>query len=325
MWPGHFSEARAGPAASPLRFLGVAVWCDGAGYGYSAGMMNTVEPTSHYFTSQGVKLHYLDWGNTSAPSLLLIHGTRDHARSWDWTARALRDRWHVVALDLRGHGDSEWSPDGAYLLPYHLLDILEMIELLGPEPVTVVAHSFGGNVVARYAGIYPERIGKIVFVDSLGPTPDNYRNWDSEGPVSRTRGWIEQRRDSRLMHVRRLPSIEDGAARMQKTNPRLSAEQAFHLASYGMRKHEDGYAWKFDPRVSMFAPEDFAVQGSPYWSQITAPTLILSGKKSWTSDPVADGRAAFFQNVRCVALENAGHWLHHDELDAFLALLSEFL
>lgn len=281
------------------------------------------EPTSHYFTSQGVKLHYLDWGNAGAPTLLLIHGTRDQARSWDWTARALRGKFHVVALDLRGHGDSEWSPDGAYLLPYHLLDILEMIELLGPEPVTVVAHSFGGNVVARYAGIYPERIRKIVFVDSLGPTPDNYGNWAKEGPVSRSREWIAQRRDDKP--GRHLPSIEDGAARMRKTNPRLSEAQALHLATHGLRKFADGYGWKFDPRVSMFAPEDFAVQGSFYWKEITAPTLILYGRKSWTSDPVADGRAAFFQNARCVTFDNAGHWIHHDELEAFLALLQEFL
>ena len=301
------------------------MWRARAGRAYSARMTTQDEPTSHHFTSQGVKLHYLDWGNSDAPTLLLIHGTRDHARSWDWTARALRDRWHVVALDLRGHGDSEWPPDGAYLLPYHLLDILEMIELLGPAPVTVVAHSFGGNVVARYAGIYPERIRKIVFVDSLGPTPDNYGNWAKEGPVKRSRDWIAQRRDAGLMQPRRLASIEDGAARMRKTNPRLTEDQALHLASHGLRKFEDGYSWKFDPRVSMFAPEDFAVQGSFYWREITAPALILYGRKSWTSDPVADGRAAFFQHKRCVTFEDAGHWIHHDVLDEFLRLLNEFL
>ncbi len=288
-------------------------------------MTNSDEPASHYFTSQGVKIHYLDWGNAGAPTLLLLHGTRDHARSWDFTARALADRWHVIAMDLRGHGDSEWSPDGAYLLPYHLLDMLELVELLGTEPVTVVAHSFGGNVIARYAGIYPERIRKIVFVDSLGPTPDNYGNWGRQGPVSRSREWIAQRRAAMVTPPRHFAAIEDGAARMRKTNPQLSAAQAYHLASHGMRREAGGLVWKFDPRVSMFAPEDFAVQGSFYWREITAPTLIIYGAKSWTSDPVVDGRAAFFQNARCVTFENAGHWIHHDELEGFLALLDEFL
>lgn len=285
----------------------------------------TDEPSSHYFTSQGVKIHYLDWGNAAAPTLLLLHGTRDHARSWDWAARRLRDRWHVVAMDLRGHGDSEWSPDGAYLLPYHLLDVLEMVELLGPEPVTVVGHSFGGNVIARYAGIYPERIRKIVFVESLGPTPDNYAHWEKQGPVGRSREWIEQRRDAKLMQKRYFAAAEDGAARMRKNNPMLSAEQALHLATHGMRREEGGLTWKFDPRVSMFAPEDFAVQGPDYWREITAPVLITYGGKSWMGDPVADGRAGAFRDVRSVAFETAGHWVHHDELNGFLRLLEEFL
>ena len=283
------------------------------------------EPTSHYFTSQGVKLHYLDWGNPDAPTLLLIHGTRDHARSWDWTARALRDRWHVVALDLRGHGDSEWSPDGAYLLPYHLLDLTELMELLGPAPVTMVVHSYGGSVASRYAGIYPDRVRKIVFVDSLGPGPDTLENWAREGAVARSRNWLTQRRDAGAMQKRKLASIEDGAARMRKTNPKLTQEQAHHLARHGLRQFEDGYVWKFDPRVSMFAPEDFIVPGQAYWSQITAPALLLYGAKSWTTDPAQDGRAAFFNDHRCVTFDDAGHWIHHDALDEFLALLNEFL
>jgi pimeloyl-ACP methyl ester carboxylesterase len=283
------------------------------------------QPRSHFFTSQGIKIHYLDWGNAAAPALLLMHGTRDHARSWDDVALAMRGRFHVVAMDLRGHGDSAWSPDGAYLFPYHLLDMLEMVELLGPAPIHVVAHSFGGNVMARLAGIYPERIANIVFVDSLGPTPDNYRHWDVQGPVPRTRDWMAQRRDKKPLQPRYFSNVEEGAARMRKTNPALSHAQALHLATYGMRQTADGLVWKFDPRVSMFAPEDFAVQGGAYWREITAPALILYGRKSWTSDPVEDGRAAFFRDARCVTFENAGHWIHHDELAAFLALLDEFL
>jgi pimeloyl-ACP methyl ester carboxylesterase len=281
------------------------------------------EPTSHFCASQGLKIHYLDWGNKDAPTLLLLHGTRDHARSWDWTARALRKSWHVVAMDLRGHGDSAWSPDGAYLLPYHLLDLVELADHLGPAPVTMVAHSFGGSVASRYAGIYPERVRKMVFVDSLGPAPDTLESWAKEGPVKRSRNWIAQRRDE--TQGRKLASIEDGAARMRKTNPQLTQEQAYHLAKHGLRKFEDGYSWKFDPRVSMFAPEDFAVPGPAYWQEVSVPVLLLHGAKSWTTDPAQDGRAAFFRDQSCVTFEDAGHWIHHDALDEFLHLLNEFL
>jgi pimeloyl-ACP methyl ester carboxylesterase len=113
---------------------------------------------------------------------------------------------------------------------------------------------------------------------------------------------------------------------MAKANPRLSAAQAEHLARHGVRRHEDGYGWKFDPRVSMFAPEDFAVQGYPYWQKVTAPALILSGKLSWMGgDPVSDGRASAFETYRALSFEQAGHWIHHDQFDDFIAALDEFL
>ena len=287
--------------------------------------MTDAEPESRFFTSQGLNLHYVDWGNAEAPPLLLLHGTRDHARSWDWTARALRARWHVMAMDWRGHGDSAWSPDGAYLVPYHIIDLTEFVETLGSPQVAIVGHSFGGNIAARYAGLYPDRVQKIVFVDSLGPALDNYAKWEEAGPVSRTRDWITQRRDKRQTGSRRLASVEDAALRMRKANPRLSEAQAYHLAKYGLNRFEDGFGWKFDPRVSMFAPEDWEVRGGPYWHEIAAPSLIMYGKQSWHSDPVTDGRAAFFRNARTMTFEHAGHWIHHDMLDEFLAALDEFL
>ena len=73
-------------------------------------------PTSHSYYSQRLRLHYVDWGNAGKPPLLLVHGGRDHCRNWDWTAEVLRDDWHIIAPDLRGHGDSQWSPDGSYTM-----------------------------------------------------------------------------------------------------------------------------------------------------------------------------------------------------------------
>src|ERR671939_1783552 len=77
-------------------------------------------PTSHVYFSQRLRLHYVDWGNPDAPPLLLLHGGRDHCRNWDWVAGAMRRDWHVIAPDLRGHGDSQWSPDGNYAMAAYL-------------------------------------------------------------------------------------------------------------------------------------------------------------------------------------------------------------
>ena len=76
--------------------------------------MELIGPTSQSFISQRLKLNYLDWGGRGKPPLVLVHGGRDHARSWDWTAEALREDYHVIAMDHRGHGDSDWVSDGVY-------------------------------------------------------------------------------------------------------------------------------------------------------------------------------------------------------------------
>jgi pimeloyl-ACP methyl ester carboxylesterase len=250
---------------------------------------------------------------------------RDHARSWDWTARALRDSWHIIAPDLRGHGDSQWSPDGAYLTPFHVLDIADLIETLGREQLTMVGHSYGGNVSARYAAIFPQRVRKLVIVDGLGPSADVLAGWSENGPVERTREWMQKRRESAARKPRRFDTLEEAIVRMAAANRHLSEDQAHHLAVHGIRHYADGYGWKYDPDVFNFLPEDFAVDSTGFWREIAAPTLLCWGTESWTGNPETDGRTASFRDKQTVVFEKAGHWLHHDQLDAFLATLQEFL
>ncbi|MCE7795726.1 alpha/beta hydrolase [Sphingobium sufflavum] len=283
------------------------------------------EPVSRTIDSQGLAIHYLDWGNAGAPVLILLHGNADHARSWDWTARALRDRFHVVAMDLRGHGDSDWSADGGYLAPYHVLDLVELVDHLGADKVTILGHSFGGNISWHYAALYPDRVEKLVVVDGLGPAPNAIAGWDAVGPVVRLREWVEKRRNPRATSQRRFATIEEMVERMAKGNPHLSAEQARHLAIHGARQHPDGWSWKFDPRVQMFAPHDFAVGGEAFWQGVTVPTLLYYGTESWTTDPEEDGRARHLRDHRTIVYDGAGHWVHHDRFDDFIASLTEFL
>jgi alpha-beta hydrolase superfamily lysophospholipase len=83
-------------------------------------------PVSRFFISQRLRLHYVDWGNHAAPTLVLVHGGRDHARSWDWVARDLRRDWHVVAPDLRGHGDSAWAVGSLYHMVEYVIDLAQL-------------------------------------------------------------------------------------------------------------------------------------------------------------------------------------------------------
>ncbi len=284
-------------------------------------------PTSHTFFSQRLRLHYVDWGNPTRPPLLMLHGGRDHCRNWDWAAAALRDEWHIIAPDLRGHGDSQWSTDGSYTMAGYIYDLAQLVHQQRLAPVTIVAHSLGGQVALRYAGIYPDTVARLVAIEGLGPSPARLKAGSAKTIVERMDEWVAEQRGLAARLPRRYASIEDAFGRMQGENPHLTAEQARHLTVHGANQNEDGtYSWKFDNYVRAWPPYD--MQGRDIqllWSRITCPTLLLYGKESQAGDPADDGRARHFRNVRVAGIDRAGHWLHHDRLDDFLRILRDFL
>jgi pimeloyl-ACP methyl ester carboxylesterase len=139
--------------------------------------------------------------------------------------------------------------------------------------------------------------------------------------------WIKEQRGFAGRLPRRYASIEDAFRRMQEENPHLSAERARHLTEHGVNQNEDGtYSWKFDNYVRAFPPYDMSSRDIKFlWSRITAPTLLLYGKESWSGDPSDDGRAALFPHARVAGFDRAGHWLHHDRHDDFQRVVREFL
>jgi pimeloyl-ACP methyl ester carboxylesterase len=288
---------------------------------------DTPGPTSHTFFSQRLRLHYVDWGNPSAPPLLLVHGGRDHCRNWDWVAAALRHDWHIIAPDLRGHGDSQWSPDGNYSMAGYVYDLAQLIHQQKLAPVTILAHSLGGNISLRYAGIYPENVKKLIAIEGLGPSPKIIAERQKKTIDQRMREWIEEERALSGRLPRRYASIEDAFKRMQEENKHLSPEQARHLTVQGVNQNEDGtYSWKFDNYVRAWPPYDMTQADIEHlWSRITCPTLLVYGKESWASNPAEDGRIKHFKNAEVVTFEGAGHWVHHDRLDDFLAKVRAFL
>ena len=290
-------------------------------------MADVIGPTSHFYFSQRLRLHYVDWGNEAAPTAVLVHGGRDHARNWDWVARELRHEWHLIAPDLRGHGDSAWAIGGMYAIADFVLDLANLIDGLGPAPVALIGHSLGGAVSLMYSGIYPERVRKLVAIEGLGPPPALLERLRDRKPEQRMREWIDQVRQLGARQPRRYPSFEDAAQRMREENSFLSDEQAKHLTIHSVNRNEDGtWSWKFDNYVRTFAPYRFDVDDMrALWSRIECPTLLVRGANSWASDPVKDGRIGPFRNATLATIPDAGHWVHHDQLDAFVAALRSFL
>jgi pimeloyl-ACP methyl ester carboxylesterase len=288
--------------------------------------MDDFGPTSHGFQSQRLRLNYYDWGNPGAPLLLLVHGGMDHARSWDWVARALRDRWHVVAPDLRGHGDSAWSPDGAYSSPFFVADLAQLVHQLADGPCSIVAHSLGGAISLRYTGLFPETVRKLVAIEGIGLPLDGHED-DTDATVERWRSFTVDRRALSARTPRRYASIEEALERMRAVNGFLSVEQARHLTIHGVTRNEDGsYSWKFDNYVRSGSPVDLSAgQIRALWGRIDCPTWLVHGADSWAKHPDEDGRSVCFKDARVTSYERAGHWVHHDRFDAFVAELSAFL
>jgi pimeloyl-ACP methyl ester carboxylesterase len=283
-------------------------------------------PTSHSFMSQRLRLNFLDWGNAAAPTLVLLHGGRDHARSWDWAARILRRDWHVIAPDLRGHGDSAWSPDGAYAFPYYVSDLAQLVHQQGGQ-VSIVAHSMGGAIALRYAGLYPENVRRLVAIEGLGIVTNAVKQHSIEPVALRWRQWIDERRGLSARGAKRYTSLDEAFARMQAENGFLSEEQARHLTIHGMSRNEDGsWSWKFDNYVRSHVPFDVPDEELfGLWGRITCPVLLFHGKDSFASNPAEDGNAEHFKDARVVSLENAGHWVHHDRFATFMEIVQDFL
>ena len=286
-------------------------------------------PTSHKFTSQRLQLNYVDWGNADAPDLLLIHGGRDHARNWDWVAKELRDDYHIIALDNRGHGDSEWANTGPYGIDEFVYDIAELIDQHDLAPLTIIGHSLGGILSLRYTGIFPENVTKLVSIEGMGLGRRLYKGDVNAPAAERYRKWIADLKKMTRWDERRYDTIEDAAKHMAEANAHLSPEQVHHLTRHGSKTNEDGsISWKFD---HYFYSRFIAPTGldpdevREIWSSITCPTLIIHGTESWNKDPAEDGSLEFFQNAQSVMVEGAGHWVHHDKFDEFMGLVKPFL
>ena len=286
-----------------------------------------IGPTSHFYFSQRLRLHYVDWGNREAPLLVLVHGGRDHCRSWDFLAERLRGDWHVIAPDLRGHGDSQWSSDGTYLMAGYIYDLAQLITQQTDGPVAILAHSLGGMISLRYAGAFPERVSSILAIEGLGMSPRWIADRMSVGIGGRMRNWILEQRGLAGRQPRRYGSIEDALERMQGENQRLTFEQARHLTIHGTNRNEDGtYSWKFDNYVRTWPPYDMPqADVEELWRAITCPALLVYGTESQASNPLEDGRAAHFKTARVEYVEGAGHWVHHDRLDRVAELAHAIL
>ena len=284
-------------------------------------------PQNFTYVSQGLSLNVCAWGPPDAPPLILLHGVRDHARSWDRVAAAFADRYRVLAPDLRGHGDSEWAKGGFYPTEGYVFDLAELVETLRLETFALIGHSLGGNIGLRYAALYPDKIREIVAIEGLSHSPKLLAEQRAIAVETRLRDWIERQREIAGKPPRRYASLAEATARLASAHPRLDANFAAHLTRCGVRAEADGtVSFKFDPALRAFPPVEMAAEDVwRLWTLVTAPALLVYGAQSWASNPVADGRAQHFRAAKVLTLEGAGHWAHHDQFEAFIEAAKSFI
>lgn len=283
-----------------------------------------LEPRQHYFTHDGLRLHYWEWGDPNEETYVFVHGVRDQGRSWDQFIAAMLARGlpmkHAVAIDLRGHGESEWPSTGrGYQHEDFLTDLAGLLRHLDKEPLTIIGHSLGGSMCLLYAGAFPEKVRRMVLLESLGP----FARADDEVPEI-----IAERLKGRDYVEIPYPheTLEAAARALQKTFPLIPDEAALHMARYGTRFAGGRYRWKYDP-VLRYRTTTALSEGQieAFIRRVQCEILFVYGTESDFMKSVRGPRVKLFPNARIVPVEGAGHHVPHERPEELADIVVPFL
>jgi len=281
---------------------------------------------SEFLDIRGLRYHVRTWGKESAPKLFFLHGWMDVSASFQFAVDALKHDWFVIAPDWRGFGMSQWTQD-SYWFPDYIADLDALLQHYQPGSAAhVVGHSMGGNVANLYAGIRPDRIGKLVLAEGFGLPPTK-----AEKAPERYAQWLEECRSS--PGLRPYASFDEVIERLKKNNPRLSDERAAFLAPHWAEKLSDGsIRLRADPCHKMVNPVLYRIEEAmACWRRITAPALWLWGNGEWMmkwmkgDKTVLDGYRSCYRSLREQTIADAGHMMHHDQPERFAAAVEAFV
>jgi esterase len=276
-------------------------------------MTTTVPANSRFVVRDSVRLHHLDWGNEGQHPVVLVHGSRLHAHVWNHFSRRFKDRFHIVAVDQRGHGDSGWGPREGYALEELYQDLCAVIDARGLKRFTLIGHSLGGRVSMLYASRHHQELERLVLVDITPGRPSNAAAADFSR-ITETPGPGE------------FDSEQAAIEYLGKLLSRAPAEMIEESVRHGMRRtNNDRYTWKYDPELVTRR----VATTVDLWSlmqSVPTQTLLLYGSHSNVVTPELAARLGETM-PQCVVerIENAGHALFTDQPEAFAASVGRFL
>lgn len=271
------------------------------------------EPADRQLQVNGMNFHYLEWGTAGQPLILMLHGGSQQSHSWDFVSLPLSEHYHILALDQRGHGDSDWAAGGDYSIEAHQSDIDGFVDTLGLRNFHLIGHSMGGRNSYVWASRHPGMLRSLVIVDT--------------GPVAQARG------RNRIQNFRELPdeldSFEEFAARVQEYTGR-SREQTLGALQYSIRQRADGkWSWKYDKLLRTPGRQSPVWSEEQLWaavSKIDCPTLVVRGGNSdiFAAATMAE-MARVIPHCATATVPDAGHLVAGDNPADFLAAVQGFL
>lgn len=273
--------------------------------------------------ADGLRIHLVEWSDEGVP-MLLLHGYGQGARVWDDFAPVVAPAYRTVAMDLRGHGDSDWDPEQRYGYDAHVRDVEAVAAALGAERLVLVGHSFGGRVATFFAGAHPERMAGLVLVDS--------------GPEVDPRGSTRIRQDAAEKARASFASVEEYEAVLRRAYPAARREAVARLARSGLRERADGRLEpKTDPDfragrrglsdAERAESEREATDG--LWAALRAlpcPALVVRGAASDVLSPECADRMVdeALERGQLAVVPHAGHSVMLDNPDAFADAVAAF-
>lgn len=262
-----------------------------------------------FVTVNGLRLHYLDWGSPEKPPFIMLHGISRVAHQFDHLAPHFQRDYHVIAIDMRGHGDSAWSPDAAYLVEDYVKDLEAFVEQLGLRGLVLLGNSTGGRVVQVYAGLHPDRVAKLI-VEDVGPErPNDIATAFARQVAQEANGWATE---------------DELVASLQRTNAKTTEPILRSYAHYGSKPQANGrIVWKRDPNLAKGFIE------TELWrfvQEIKSPTLYVIGGASRIVPPETQQKLKeTLPDVRIVVMPGLGHYPDQEDTDGFLKILQGFL
>jgi pimeloyl-ACP methyl ester carboxylesterase len=284
---------------------------------------------SIFLTANGLRHHLLEWipsipSPNNQTTLFCLHGFLDASWGFYWVAQELAAKgYHVVAPDWRGHGDSERiGAGGYYYFMDYVSDLYDLVVQKQRERLVIVGHSMGGSVAGYFVGAFPEKVWRLVMMESIMA-----QETSNEDLPERMRDWVTSVRHIQKKGPRGYPSLQAAAERLRQLDPQCSEEKALFLAEKTTNETPQGFVFKHDPLHVTRGPYPFRVDGAKeFWKRITCPILMVEGKDSvFLEIPGVDERYASFPAHQRVQIEKAGHMMIRHAPEEVARLISSFL